>query len=145
MSVDGSDSMSTPAWWRRFGIEWWSDLDSLLWWRVNWSNFTLVNVSGELEWLTGASEVEVALAGLHLRLTWYWPNEFRGDLDELVRNIEAGVVETTPINWGPKPTTLEALKDLADYVERAEVGVWRDWPEQLKHARAVIAKAEAHD
>lgn len=83
----------TPAWWRRFGFEWYHDWSSFLFWRVNWSDFTLINISGEIEWHMGSSEVCLALLGLHVRFTYYWPNENREALTTTARLFEAGFID----------------------------------------------------
>lgn len=87
---------TTPPWWRRFGLGWSHDWDSFLFWRVNWSNFTLIEVAGEIEYVTSTAEIELAVVGLHLRLTYYWPSAERDELNRLARLAEAGMLDTAP-------------------------------------------------
>lgn len=99
--VAGSDGLERgdPQWWRRFGVSWWQDWTGVLMpHRHNWSDFTVVHLSGEAEWCMGNAELCVALFGCHLRFTYYWPNENREELKRTARLVRAGLVETTPID-----------------------------------------------
>lgn len=90
-----------PPWWKRFGVAAWHDYDSFLFWRMNWSNFTLIEVSGEIEWCVSNAEFELALLGLHVRLTYYWPSEERDALNRAARLVQSGIVESYPMDFDP--------------------------------------------
>jgi hypothetical protein len=92
-SVTGTQGLKPgdPPWWRRFGASWWQDWTGILRPRQhNWSDFALIEVSGEAEWCMGTAELNFALCGFHLRFTYYWPNETREGLKAAVREILAG-------------------------------------------------------
>lgn len=98
-SVPGTSGFERgdPQWWRRFGFEWYHDWSSFLFWRVNWSDFTFVHLACEAEWCMSNAEITAALLGFHVRFTYYWPSETRDDMKRTARLVEAGILETTPI------------------------------------------------
>lgn len=72
-------------WWRRWSVTVREDWTGVLMpWKHNWSDFTLIEVSGEVEQCFGTAELNVALLGLHLRLACWWPNARREQLHEEV-------------------------------------------------------------
>lgn len=83
-----------PPWWRRVGVSVFHDWGSFLFWRCNWSDFTLIEVSGEIEWCMSNAELSAALFGFHVRLTYYWPSEMRDEMKAQARLIEAGFLGT---------------------------------------------------
>jgi hypothetical protein len=87
-----------PPWYRRFDVTIWQDWTDILFpARVNWSDFTLIQINGEAAWLMGTIELEFALLGFHIRFTYFWPNENREALKRDARLIEAGMLETTEL------------------------------------------------
>ena len=95
----GGYQRGDPPWYRRFGVSVWQTWSD--WFRpggVNWSTFTLIAVTGEIEWHMGTAEVVLGLLNVTVRFTYYWPNENREDLKRTVRLVEAGLLETEPID-----------------------------------------------
>lgn len=64
---------------------------------VNWANFTLIQITGEVEWVMNTVEVELGLLNFNVFLTYYWPSETRDDLKRTARLVEAGLLETVPL------------------------------------------------
>jgi hypothetical protein len=87
-----------PPWWKRFGLESWHDWSFFLFWRVNWSDFTLIKIEAEAEWRMSNAYLSMALLGFHLRLTYYWPSKER---DALVRTVEE-----IKADWPDEPEVL---------------------------------------
>jgi hypothetical protein len=48
-------------------LEFWHDWNFV---NVNWVNFTVIDLAGEINFMDGTGEIEIALLGLHLRLQW---------------------------------------------------------------------------
>ena len=98
-SVPGSESADLPSWYRRFDLSWYQDWTGVLQpHRHNWSDFTLIQISAEAEWHMGTAEFILALLGVHVRLTWYWPNENRVQLVDMCEAFKRGELETVPLD-----------------------------------------------
>lgn len=66
------DAMKTPYTPPSFGTNFWSDWDSLIFWQsMNWRNFTLIRIAGETNIYSKYFELEIALLGFHLEISWY--------------------------------------------------------------------------
>ena len=88
---------ATPPWWKRFGVSCYHDWDSFLFWRVNWSDFTFIELSAEIEWHMENAEIGFALLGVHVRATYYWPGPGMEGLKRTARLVEAGMLDTVPL------------------------------------------------
>ncbi len=96
-SIPGSASRLPRPWWRRFGVVTENDWPGIIHAdRCNWSDFTLLNLSGECEWLMGNAEIALAVFGFHLTFTYFWPCAERDKLMAMKEAIERGEAKTTP-------------------------------------------------
>lgn len=55
--------------------------------RLNWRDFTLIQIGGELAGYTGRWEIYLALVGFQVTLTYVYDNAFNEDMAERVKDI----------------------------------------------------------
>lgn len=69
---------------------------------VNWINIDVLRLYYERAHYSGNSEVELAILGLHLRVTWTHNrevlDEFAGEMCRRRRLVEAGFAEAEPVD-----------------------------------------------
>ena len=64
---------------------------------MNWSDFTFVELSAEIEWNMENADICFALLGVHVRCTYYWPGPGSEGMKRTARLVESGMLDTVPL------------------------------------------------
>jgi len=91
--LKGSGTEKTTGWFFSFYQQW-----SGLFGRMNWYDFTLIKIQGEVSPFTGRFDLDLALLGFSINIQYVYDDSFNKKMQQEVADIESGKTKTVPLD-----------------------------------------------